>query len=276
VTTSVRLHPLLCGESLVPPTLLARRRPARLTALGIGVPRSRWVWIPVPAFLLEHPTEGPLVVDCGLDPGVQANPRESMGFIGDRLYDYRMHPDQGIAEQLRARGVEPADVQTVLMTHLHWDHTAGASQLAHAEFVTGAGELRAARRWGATLKAYRRAHLAGLRFREVDPAQPHGSFERTLDLFGDGSVRLVATPGHSAGHMSVLLTLEDRQALLCGDAAYTLAAIHDSVMPGIWDDLSAVRRSLTQIQSFTREHPDAVLIPGHDPDAWAGLDPVYG
>ena len=56
-------------------------------------------------------------------------------------------------------------------------------------------------------------------------APPGAGFSHTLDLLGDGSIRLVSTPGHSPGHLSVLLRAATGPVLVVGDAAYTCRAI---------------------------------------------------
>ena len=73
--------------------------------------------------------------------------------------------------------------------------------------------------------------------------------------------------------MSVLLRLaEGRQALLVGDAAYTLRSIDEGILPMLTDDDRASRGSMAQIKAFRDAHPDAVVVPTHDPDAWRALE----
>jgi glyoxylase-like metal-dependent hydrolase (beta-lactamase superfamily II) len=103
---------------------------------------------------------------------------------------------------------------------------------------------------------------------------PAGVFERTIDLFGDGSIRLLSTPGHTPGHQSVLLELEDgRTALIAGDAAYTLRNIREQLLPLFTADDRASRQSLRTLGAFVQARPDAILVPTHDPDAWRQLEP---
>ena len=102
--------------------------------------------------------------------------------------------------------------------------------------------------------------------------QPWGVFSSTIDLIGDGSIRLVSTPGHTHGHQSVLLNLQDgRTVLLVGDAAYTIRNIRDRVLPMVTADDQASLESLGEISAFADSHPGAVLVPTHDPDAWLQL-----
>jgi N-acyl homoserine lactone hydrolase len=99
-------------------------------------------------------------------------------------------------------------------------------------------------------------------------------FGRSLDLFGDGTVRCVYTPGHTAGHLSVVLRLRTREALVAGDAVYLRRnlAMRLGYRPA---DEHLAERSLREIRRYARETPDALIIRGHDWEAWLELDPVY-
>ena len=89
-------------------------------------------------------------------------------------------------------------------------------------------------------------------------------------------MRLVATPGHTAGHRSVILRLSgDRELLLTGDATYARKTIDESLVPLLtWDD-EAYKNSLTWVRDWVAAHPGAPVIPGHDAEAWAALEAVY-
>ena len=102
--------------------------------------------------------------------------------------------------------------------------------------------------------------------------EPHLEFEKTIDLLGDGTIRLLFTPGHTHGHQSVLVRLEDgSQVLVVGDAAYTVRSIEAELLPMLTADDEASRRTLRQLNQFSRQHPDVIVVPTHDPDAWRAL-----
>jgi glyoxylase-like metal-dependent hydrolase (beta-lactamase superfamily II) len=148
--------------------------------------------------------------------------------------------------------------------------------LPAAEFTCSREEWAAARARLAARKGYVGHHLPPeARMRLVDlpgAGAPHGEFASTIDLLGDGSVRLIATPGHTAGHMSVLLRLAGgEQVLLVGDAAYTLRNIREGILPLLTDDDEAALASMRQIRLFAEAAPDAILVPSHDPTAWHAL-----
>ncbi|MEA2218213.1 MAG: N-acyl homoserine lactone hydrolase, partial [Solirubrobacteraceae bacterium] len=179
--------------------------------------------------------------------------------------------------RLRALGVEPEEIDVVVMTHLHNDHASGATHFPQATFVVDAVEWQAACK-GGFAQGYRHAHFdQPFDWRTVDYAGAggHAGFERTLDLFGDGSVRLLSTPGHTLGHQSILLALEGRELLLTADAAYTRRTIDEDLVPLYFADEPAYLRSLAAIRDYVARTPEAEVICGHDAERWPQLQPVY-
>ena len=103
----------------------------------------------------------------------------------------------------------------------------------------------------------------------------YASFGRSFDLFGDGSVRLAYTPGHSAGHCSVIARLRDRDLVIAADAIYTQAQLEGGDPPPQPLDMHRWRRSLRELQQFHRTYPRAEILPGHDPERWKTVAKVY-
>ncbi|MGI8922298.1 MAG: N-acyl homoserine lactonase family protein [Solirubrobacteraceae bacterium] len=279
---TVRLHPLLTGEVFAPIALLHRAQGplAGLRAVGIATRKSERVWIPAPVFLIEHPSAAPLLVDTGLHPDAGTRPRSVMGPVARLLYEFRVAPEHVLSRQLEARGLRPGELGTVVMTHLHTDHAGGVPTLPGATFLVDSREWRAATARNAVARGYSRLHLdRSLDWRTIDyadlDAPACGPFDNSIDLFGDGSVRLLATPGHTPGHQSVLVRLREGEALLAADAAYTQRTIEEQLMPGIVWNEGAFRDSLARIRRYAAEQPSALIVPGHDPQAWQALSPVY-
>ena len=279
---TVLLHPLLAGEMLVPPGWLERPtgRLALVRGTEIGRSREDWIWLPVPAFLIEHPSAGPILVDTGLHPSVALDPGQGFGRIAKVVKEFRMSPDQGVAVQLRTRGVAPEDIGVVVMTHLHTDHASGVSEFPEATFMLDGREWEAATRPRSALRGYRKQQFDyGFDWRAIDydsaDVDSFASFGHSVDLFGDGAVRLVSTPGHTLGHQSVLVRLRGREALLTGDAAYQRRTIDETIIPLVLQDEHRFLRSLKEIQRYVGRTPGALIVTGHDPELWAGLEPLY-
>ncbi|HEX8065336.1 MAG TPA: N-acyl homoserine lactonase family protein [Thermoleophilaceae bacterium] len=280
---AVRVRPLLCGTATWP-TAWPHREEGRLAgakALGLW-PGSRSVVLPIVAYLVEHPAAGPILVDTGLHPSIAVDPKQNLGrfHASTSMRTVRMEPQQAVAEQLRSAGIEPSAVKLVVMTHLHYDHASAMSEFPGATFVFTRQEWEAATEPRALFQGYVRSnfdHAFDYRLLEFEGEEvgSFASFGRAFDLLGDGSVRVAFTPGHTAGHMSVVLRTRSREVLAIGDAAYTEHTLSTSHLPYRMHDEHNFRRSLREIQRYAEQTPSALLVPGHDMEAWERLDPVY-
>ena len=278
----VRVHPLLVARMLAMPHFYERPSGplATLRGLGILTPRRRFKPVPIPAFLVEHPGVGPVLIDTGLPKAVAEEGSRALGFAAGIAYSIEMEPDWAVVEQLPALGVDPMDVRVAVMTHLHYDHAGGIADFPQATFVVDAAEWRAARSGGFTKGYARRLFDHPFDWREVDFDDPRvtsfASFGRAIDLFGDGSVQLLSTPGHTPRHMSVLLRLESgRELLLTADAAYARRTIDEELVPVFVDDVHRYRRSLREIRRYVEQTPGAEVICGHDREGWSRMRDLY-
>jgi N-acyl homoserine lactone hydrolase len=279
---TVRLHPLLTAELHAPPAFTDRPQ-GRLALLKIAFqmlgPRGGWQWLPVPAFLVQHPTAGAIVIDTGLHPSCAQDVTGNMGRGANLIYHPRMDHEQALRAQLPARGVQLADVRVVIMTHLHVDHASAVSEFPNATFLVDRREWAAAAEGDFREGYHHRQFDHAFDWRGIDyeaePVQSFAGFARSLDVFGDGSVRVVSTPGHTPGHQSVVLRCRRGEVLVVGDAAYTERELRGETRPLLVRDGHVYRRSLREIAEYRRETPDALLIPGHDPEFWPTLDREY-
>lgn len=275
----MRVRPLLAGEVRISDHF------ARCPDGALGpyrgmlrqVLRRDLHWAPVPVYLLLHPSRGPVLIDTGYAADANANPRRTLGPPAGLVFEHRAYDLDAL---LARAGVSASDVQLVVMTHLHSDHASGVERFAHAEILADAKEWAAADRGGLGLSSGgyvpKLIHaIPRRRVVEVDGprSRPLGPFNHTLDLFGDGSVVLCATPGHSPGHCSILLRLESgREILIAADAADTLAQIRH---PGPTASMSSPREfaaSQAALHRYAALHPDTLVFPGHDHAFWPSAE----
>jgi N-acyl homoserine lactone hydrolase len=277
---SVKLHPLLCGRFKAPARWFLGPPGATgvLQALGVGVRRRRLLEVPIVAYLVEHPGAGPLLVDTGLRSSIASDgPGQDLGRAATIFYrELEMRPEQAAREHLRKRGHDPNTLGLIVMTHLHADHASAIAEFPDSTVVVSAREWHGV---GGALAGYRPAQLAGdVHYRLLDfecDGAPAEGFSRTIDLFGDGSVRAIYTPGHSPGHLSLLLRLHDRQALLAGDAIFTMASLRGEAEPWLIADAARYRASVAELRRYDTAHPTALIIPGHDMQTWNTLNVSY-
>ncbi len=279
---AVVVEPLHTGDALWPASFFDQhgRGPiARLRAIGIGSKAETWERRPVPAYLARHPSAGNILVDTGLHPSITRDPRDNLGrFSGGH---YEVEEGKDVVSQLRQRGLAASDIAVVVLTHLHEDHASAIEAFPDAQFVVSATEWEAATTGRLPLlRGYNPSQYdyafeyAAVDF-DSDLIESYGPFGRTFDLFGDGSVRLAYTPGHSAGHTSVILRLPRRDFVVVGDAAYDWRQFQGEAEPLMMADEHNWRRSLRELQAYRRTYPYALMVPGHDPEFWEKLEPRY-
>ena len=250
-----------------------------LRALLTGRPEMT---VPVPAFLIRHPSAGAILVDTGLHPSIATDGSENFGRLGTRFGKPALAAGEDVPAQLRKRGLDPGEIPVVVMTHMHIDHTSAISEFPNSTFVVSETEWDAAATGSRpTLNGYRRPHFDyAFDYRTVDfdrgGIDSYATFGRTFDLFGDGSIHLAYTPGHSAGHMSVIARLKERDFVIGGDATYTTGQLDGSapLAPRPFDAHNS-RRSLQELKLFKREFPNAIVTPGHDPAFYEALSARY-
>ncbi len=281
---TVGVEPILAGTVRWPRTLMERpgghlETLKLLRALLTGEPAAT---VPIPAFLVRHPSAGAILVDTGLHPSIATDGRENFGRAGARFGHPALEPGADVPAQLRKRGLDPGEIPVVVMTHMHIDHTSAISEFPNSTFVLSEVEWEAATVGPKPLlNGYRRAHFDyAFDYRTIDfdrgGIDSYASFGRSFDLFGDGSIRLAYTPGHSAGHMSLICRLKERDFVIGGDAVYTEAQLEGSapLAPRPFDAHN-YRRSIQELKLFKREYPQAIVTPGHDPSFYEKLDPRY-
>jgi glyoxylase-like metal-dependent hydrolase (beta-lactamase superfamily II) len=100
--------------------------------------------VPCPAFLIRHPSAGAILVDTGLHPSITSDPKENFGSLGVRFSKPELAPGEDVPAQLRRRGIDPAQVPIVVMTHLHYDHASAISEFPQSTFIVSETEWVAA------------------------------------------------------------------------------------------------------------------------------------
>ncbi len=282
--STVTVEPMVAGRVTWPQTMMERpggrfETLKLLRALITGNPAAT---VPVPAFLIRHPSAGAILVDTGLHPSIATDGKENFGGLGARIGKPDLAAGEDVPAQLRGRGLDPGEIPIVVMTHMHLDHSSAISEFPNSTFVVSETEWESAATGPRPmLNGYRRPHFDyAFDYRTVDfdrgGIDSYATFGRTFDLFGDGSIRLAYTPGHSAGHMSVIAHLAKHDFVIGGDATYTQGQLEGSapLAPRPFDAHN-YRRSLQELKLFKREYPDAIVTPGHDPEFFAGLSPRY-
>ncbi|MBC2595874.1 N-acyl homoserine lactonase family protein [Ruficoccus amylovorans] len=183
--------------------------------------------VPVPFFLIEHEMNR-VLFDAG-------NSRIAIHAPVTGDYIPVMTEADYVVAQLASLGLTPSDVTHIVLSHLHGDHAGGLEAFRDIPCYIQREEIQ---------------HTGG-----SSPTEQYLLSRQLLDgdhdLFGDGRMRILATPGHSPGHQSLLLRLDSgEEVLLAADAAYTRGALEQYSLPTTTFDRTSALETFEKINAM--------------------------
>ena len=233
-----------------------------------------WVKAPINAFAIEH-RDGLVLFDSGVDPALVSDPdyiSSPIGrFILKKVFRFHIGPEDALDRRLDAAGLSAADVQKVVVSHLHFDHIGGIAYVPQAELLVSPDEWRQLDAAHPERDWILREHieLPGANWQPVefvptsDPLL--AAFDVCYDCMGDGSMILLPTPGHTPGSTSLLVRSSGLPPLLfVGDLTYELEPLHNDTVPGI-GDAEQLKASFAKVRELEKALPNLVVLPSHDP-----------
>ena len=273
--STIKIHVFHTGEVCVAPDLpFGGDRSNALKASGIFGDKSERMWLPVSAYLIEHP-KGLFLVDTGwaraMSPEGVFDEKAQIRSLGSKLlYEVnqgRIPLGECIDEQLEASGFAVPDIDAVLLTHLDCDHANGLSQVRGAKkFIVARDEVAFAGKLTNKVR-YNKAWWEGVPLTQIDWTGELGPFKKSYDLLGDGSIQLVNIPGHADGLFAVKVVAPDgRFALLFSDGGYARKSWEEMITSGIAADKDAQKKSLAWIREQSLDPLCVESLANHDPD----------
>jgi len=227
-------------------------------------------------YVIEH-REGLVLFDTGQDRASVTDPHYFPGglngFVYSRLAKFTIGPDHTLTSGLRALGHSVDDVHTSVISHLHQDHIGGLSELGGSEIVISRQEWESLRKPMPEARGLMPSHidLPGLRWKHIEPEELADPtllpFAKGHDLFGDGSLMLLPTPGHTPGSQSILVRRAGQHPLLMvGDLTYDDHLLADGKLPGVGNK-GQMRTATQMVNELRQKLPGLVVLPAHDPGA---------
>ena len=211
--------------------------------IDVGTP----VRFPVYSVLIEHP-DGLFMYDTGYD----------LDHV-NRVLPFELPeqtPEQTVPALLKSAGFDPEQVSYLINSHFHFDHVGGNKHLTNATNLVSKEELRHAK----VPEPFERLGYSDLTFDY--PGTKYEQVSGDIEI-ADG-VWLYETPGHTAGHYSLLVEMDDQPSMIfAGDAAYTYENLERQIVGGFHLDPAAAVESLRRLSWLARSH-GAKIYPSHE------------
>lgn len=219
--------------------------------------------VAAPCFIIRHP-KGTLLWDTGLGDKL-ADSKD--GFVSG---PFHLHVDHKLADQIKAIGLAPADIDYVTFSHLHFDHTGNANLFGASTWLMSKSELDWATGnptpFGVDPSTFSAVKTAKLKMYDGD-----------YDVFGDGSVRILAAPGHTPGHKVLMVQLKKSgTVILSGDLYHTIENRKQHRMPAFNTDRADTLASFDRIDKIVK-NTKARFVIQHAPESFAAMPkfPAY-
>jgi N-acyl homoserine lactone hydrolase len=249
-----------------------------------GTPALWWLFtsrrwtrsLPINVYVIEH-DKGLVLFDTGQDRRTITDreyfPSGFAGIIYRRLAKFTIGIEETLTARLLANGYTPEDVTTVVVSHLHQDHIGGLRELPNANVLVDAAEWKQLHSPVAEISGFlvKRIQVPGLKWQLVTTEPTNDKtvapFTRAHDVFGDRTLLLLPTPGHTAGSLSLFVRREGLPPLLLvGDLTYDARGMEHGEMPGL-GSRKHVKQSIEAVLELKRRNPGLVVLAAHDPEA---------
>jgi N-acyl homoserine lactone hydrolase len=258
----VKIHALSTGTVRLKDSFL-HARPGVRRQLSLFTPGPFSEPMPIHAWVIEHGGRR-ILVDTGETAGVRDIP----------FAKFHVAPGDELPAALEAIDLEPGDIDTVVLTHMHGDHMDGAVHLEGKPVLVTPDEIAFSKAAMSRVMAriLRQPIPSGVRFEPTAlDGGPFGAFAASRPLTEDGRVTVVATPGHTPGHVSVIcVDDEGRHVLIAGDATDSIEQLRARRPDAVGPKPAVTVATIDRILEHASAHP-VVFLPSHDPESASRL-----
>lgn len=230
IMEKIKIHVLHTGEVRTSPYLPYGNGRSIIKASGFTTPKSKWIWMPVSVYLIEHP-KGLILVDTGwnrdMSPNGEYDKKAQIKSLGSYILylinQGKVEKGKAIDEQLNKMGIKASDIDYVLLTHLDCDHANGLKLVKDAKnILVSNDELSMLKKQSPVIKIrFQKKWWNGTKLKGFNYNDNEGPFGKAFDLFGDESIKMINIPGHSDGLCAVKIkNSEGKYVLLFSDGGY--------------------------------------------------------
>lgn len=260
----VKVHLVSTGAVAVKTRFRKARFAGRLAMLDFILDTKFTEWLPIWVMVVEHP-EGIFVFDAGEIIEVNASGYfKSSGFLADWFdttqFKFKITREEEIDSQLKGLNIPLEKIKTMVLTHLHFDHTDGIKHFPSTEILVSQNE------WQKPFGDLPKLYPAWFKPTLVELNEEYDVFKKAHYLTTAKDILLVETPGHTYHHCSVLLKMDEGYVLFAADICYSLQQLMEESYPGNNAGNKLTKGTYDTVKAFANKHA-TVFIPSHDADA---------
>jgi len=241
-----------------------RRSSGWVSTLDFVLDRHFTEWMPIWVMIIEHP-EGIFIIDTGeiasvTGPDYFRSSGYFTSWFDTSQFRFKVERDEEIDRQLQLLKIPVEKVKSVILTHLHFDHTDGLHHFPSTPVFVNKGEWE--KPFGDLPKLYPDWLSPSL----LDLNKSYDVFEHTAFLTIAEDLLLVHTPGHTWGHCSVLLKADECYIMFAADICYSQDQLLHEKYAANSASHQLAKDTYAKVRSFASRHP-LIFLPSHDPDS---------
>lgn len=215
-------------------------------ALSPGNPK----WRPAPVFLIQHPTFGYLLFDTGIAKEVASKGQGAMAFPMPLLFESKTDVNKIIDAQLLRYGISTDSIKTIIISHLHKDHTGGLPLFKKANVIVHSGTPLV---------------TPGLKVLNASSFTKHSKIiGNAFDLLGDSTLLLIESEGHTKDDLMLMVAADQGPLLLAGDAVVHFDWLTSDDVERLPENAPGAASVRNKIRQLLKINTHLLLFPGHD------------
>jgi N-acyl homoserine lactone hydrolase len=259
----VKVHALCTGMVAVKTAFRARKGSGAIAKINILLDQQFTEYMPIWVWIIEHP-EGVIAIDTGETVKAKdrknylANESAYSRYISQRTSKFIIEQEDELNQQLSKINFKPQNIDLVILTHLHLDHTDGLRFFPKTEIIVNQFEYdHPYANLPTTYPSWFKPKLVNYKEDRIEV------FGKAFPITKAEDVLYIPTPGHTNGHSSVVLKTDDVDIIFAGDTSYYQDQLLKDEIAGVNKDFTKTRETYRKFMNYASLRP-TVYLPSHD------------
>lgn len=260
----VKIHGLCTGTVAVKTNFRTKKGYGELAKVNMLLDSRFTEYLPIWVWVIEHP-DGLIVIDTGEVTAIKdldhylSKENTFNRFLFKKVTRFDIEPQDELDFQFEKINLKLQDVELVVLTHLHLDHTDGLKFFPKSEIIVGDFEYRnPSTNMPSTYPDWFNPNRVKYQNNQIDAFG--AAYLISKNLF------YVPTPGHTPGHSSIVFKTDDFDIIFAGDTSYNQEQVLTGELAGVNADYGKSRETYRSLLAYAAKHK-TIYLPSHDGNA---------